>query len=93
MLILIGNSTTDITLSTNQNLNIVCDTSNNYIRHCHVTLFIQIPTFDRKIVLLQPVLTWAVRLSNSLVLLVPLFPFHSHPFLSTCALQLDVYMG
>lgn len=51
----------DLSLSTNQNLDIVCDTSpGKYIQPCHVTLFIQIPTFNRRIVLQEPIMSWTV---------------------------------
>ncbi|KAL2052005.1 hypothetical protein ABVK25_007697 [Lepraria finkii] len=49
----------DLSLSSNQNLNLVCDTSpGKYIRPCHVTFFIQFPTFDRRVILQQPVMRW-----------------------------------
>ncbi|KAL9605738.1 MAG: hypothetical protein Q9179_001085 [Wetmoreana sp. 5 TL-2023] len=52
----------DVSLSSNQNLDIVCDTSpGKYIQPCFVTLFIQIPTFDRRVIMQRPVMRWGVR--------------------------------
>ncbi|KAI4251489.1 MAG: hypothetical protein LQ352_004817, partial [Teloschistes flavicans] len=49
----------EVSLSSNQDLDIVCDTSpGKYVHPCHVTLFIQIPTFERKVVMQSPVMRW-----------------------------------
>ncbi|KAL8659517.1 MAG: hypothetical protein Q9202_007086 [Teloschistes flavicans] len=49
----------EVSLSSNQDLDIVCDTSpGKYVHPCHVTLFIQIPTFERKVIMQSPVMRW-----------------------------------
>lgn len=51
----------DPSLTTNQNLDIQCDTgSDHYVQPCFVTLYIQFPTFDRKVILQKQVMRWTV---------------------------------
>jgi hypothetical protein len=52
----------DLSMSTVPSMELACDTSSKASSSypCHASLFIQIPTFDRKIVHQSRSLTWAV---------------------------------
>ncbi|KAM0800056.1 hypothetical protein BDR22DRAFT_259890 [Usnea florida] len=47
-------------ISTVPNLNLVCNTASNESYPCHITLFLQMPTFDRTIMLEKPAMGWLV---------------------------------
>lgn len=51
-----------LSLSSSPNQDLVCDTSTSstYQYPCHLSLFVQIPTFDRTIISTQKALDWAV---------------------------------
>lgn len=56
----------DLSISSVPSMQLVCDTSSTAFSSypCHASLFIQIPTFDRKIVQQSKSLTWAVSQPN-----------------------------
>ena len=44
-------------------MNLVCDVNDVKAYPCHITLFIQIPTFDRTIVSQRMSMSWTVSLT------------------------------
>ena len=49
-------------ISASPNRDLLCDTSNSATNQesCHLSLFVQIPTFDRTIITTQKAMDWAV---------------------------------
>ena len=50
----------DLTITSSPNLNLVCNTGADKSYPCHVTLFLQFPTFERTIILQKMAMSWLV---------------------------------